>query len=241
MYTMKKHLITMCFCLAGVCSLPAQESPKVAPSEPLLSDVCNALATLDIHLFRFDLAAFLSATYTIGLYIDEYENGHRSRRVRTIWLGKNRLSLNDIPEEERDEARRSGRVAEGESEWVNLRELSLYITKPNDSVATFTAAQAPNGAKAWQNVKLRAVEGTSRIYYQVRPFSLDPVPAAVPMNVPLLLYGSAWLDRERNVMRFCGERCIDPAMQAQLLDRLPHYYVIGLEFEKTDAADRGGK
>lgn len=233
---MKKLLSVVCAGLFGFCSLSAQEGAKVVAVEPQFSDLCDALATtLDLRVFRFDLKAFLQETYTVGLYIDEYKNGQPQRRIRTMKLGKNIESLADLPEHLRESYRQDKQIPEGENEWNNIGELLLYLTKPNDSTAMVTV-NVPGVMKGRHFLNLNPVEGTKRIYYQVRPFSFDETEPADLLTIPLLLYGSAWMDHEHRIMRFCGETHIDPAMKAQMLPHLPHYYIIGVEFRKENVS-----
>lgn len=229
---MKKMLLTACIGLCGLCSLTAQQEMKAVRTEPQLSDVCNVLATLNIHVFRFDLQAFLQNVYTVALYIDEYEYGQSPRRIRTIRLGKNIRDLNEVPADKREAFRRLKQIPEDRTTWEDIREIALYLTKPNDSTVVFTV-DVPDVMQARHIAPLRPVAGTRRIFYQVRPFSFAATEASERPVVPLLLYGSGWMDEAHNVIRFCGEKEIDPALQAQIVSKLPHYYVVGLEFEQV--------
>ncbi|WP_373151839.1 DUF5041 domain-containing protein, partial [Bacteroides caccae] len=51
------------------------------------------------------------------------------------------------------------------------------------------------------------------------------------VELTLILYGSAWLDKQHDIIRFCGEREIDPEMKAEILKDIPHYFVIGIELK----------
>lgn len=229
---MKKYLLTACIGLWAIGSLYAQQPLKAERTEPQLSDIYTLLASLDMHLFRFDLQAFLQNTYSVSLYIDEQESGQPPRRIRTMRLGKNVRDLNEIPDDSRETFRRLHQIPEGRSTWDEIREIALYVSKPNDSTAVITV-NVPEVMQARHAVKLRPVAGSERIYYQVRPFSLAEAETSDRTVVPLLLYGSAWMDTTHNVIRFCGEKEIDPAMQARILSDLPHYYIVGIIFEKS--------
>ena len=41
-----------------------------------------------------------------------------------------------------------------------------------------------------------------------------------------------WLDERYNIIRFCGEKEIDPELSSEILKHLPHYYILGLKYEK---------
>jgi hypothetical protein len=46
------------------------------------------------------------------------------------------------------------------------------------------------------------------------------------------LFGSSWYDERFNIYRFCGENEINPDMSSEILKDVPHYYVIGVKFNK---------
>lgn len=188
---------------------------------------------MDIYLFRFDLKDFLNQTYTVNAYIDEYQKGQEPKRIRTLKLGKNIASLNDVPEEHRKAFREIKQVPEGKNEWDNIKEMSVYIRKSNDSTAVFTL-NIPDVLRTNQSLKLRPIEKYNSYVYYPRPFQFKPVKTEEKLTIPCILYASAWLDTQYNFIRFCGEKEIDPEMKANILLYVPHYYVLGLEFQKEE-------
>ena len=70
--------------------------------------------------------------------------------------------------------------------------------------------------------------------YHVRPFKASEM--VTDEFIPLALLGSAWLDPQFNILRFCGEDEIDPDYSSTILKYIPHYYVIGviISKQKTD-------
>ncbi len=192
---MRKNKLTailLCLSLAGIAN--AQEkSPQVIKSEPQLEDIYNVLEAMDTHIFRFDLKEFLNKTYSVNVYVDEYEKGKSPKQAHSIRLGNNIQSLNVVPEEHRQAFREIKHIPEGKNEWEEIKELAVYLRKSNDSTSVCTIN--------------------------------------VPGAIPLILYGSAWLDEKYNIIRFCGEKEIDPEMKAEILKDIPHYYIIGIEFK----------
>lgn len=229
---MRKYTLAalLCICFAVVAN--AQEKGrKVIKTEPELSDIYTVLDILHINMYRFDLSAFLTDTYFVNLYIDEYETGKEPKRKRTIRLGKNIVPLDDVPEEHRESFRELKKIPEGKNEWNNITCLSAYITKPNDSTAMFTI-HVPGAMRTSQSAKLRPVGEHKTYFYNARPFTFKEIEEKDSLNIPLLLYGSGWVDERFGMIRFCGEKEIDPDMKAEILSNLPHYYIVGLEMKK---------
>ena len=54
------------------------------------------------------------------------------------------------------------------------------------------------------------------------------------MDIPLVLYGSGWYDEQFDLTRFCGESEIDPGMKSDILQYIPHYYIIGADLIRKD-------
>lgn len=210
----------------------SKDVPTVIKVEPQLDDIYEVLKALNINMYRFDLSKYLNEVYDVKLYVDEYEDGKRIKEVGSSRLGKNIKSLKEFPEEMRDDFRKIKNVPEGKDEWDNIKEMSVYITKPNDSTAMFTI-NIPGVLKTNKRVQLRPV-GEEKVYlYDPRPFKFNPASETESINIPLIMYGSYWFDARYNVIRMCGEREIDPEMKAEILGKVPHYYVVGLELNKV--------
>ena len=210
----------------------SQEPRKVVSVDPQMSDIYNVLNLLDIKMFRFDLTSFLSEKYSVNLYMDEYKNNQKIKRVRVMNLGENIKSLDEIPEEHREYFRKSKQVPEGKNEWNNIKEMSLYIRKKNDSIAILTI-DIPDVMRMNQQMTLYPVSEFKTYFYEARPFVYNEMDGKEELNIPLVMYGSGWYDTKYKVVRFCGETKIDTDMKADILSNIPHHYVVGLELKKT--------
>ena len=62
------------------------------------------------------------------------------------------------------------------------------------------------------------------------PLALD----AGSEEIPLAFYSSGWYDPKAGVVRSCGVSEIDPALTDELVGLSPHYYVVGVIFEKKE-------
>lgn len=232
----KNKLIASLLCLLAAGIADAQEkAPQVIKSEPQLEDIYNVLEAMNVHIFRFDLKEFLNKTYTVSLYVDEYEKGKSPKQAHSIRLGKNIASLDEVPEEHRQAFRKIKHIPEGKNEWEEIKELAIYLRKTDDSTSVCTI-HVPGVMQGGTPLKLRPVEKYHSYNYYPRPFKFQAAKETEHFKIPLVLYGSAWLDKKYDIIRFCGEREIDPDMKAAILEDIPHYYVIGIEYTTHPAS-----
>lgn len=223
----------LCLLLTGIAD--AQEkAPQVIKTEPQLEDIYNVLAAMNIHIYRFDVKEFLNRVYTVNAYVDEYEKDKSPKRIHNIRLGKNIKSLDEIPEKHRQAFREIKHVPEGKNEWEEIKELAVYLRRTNDSTSVCTI-NIPEVIMAGATpLHLKPIEKYNSYVYYPRPFKFQPIKETNHFKIPLILYGSGWLDEKYDIIRFCGEREIDPEMNAEILKKLPHYYIIGLEFKSDE-------
>ena len=235
---MKKALLVIAACMLSFHIATAQEKPQVKRAEPQTSDIFKVLETMDVYMYRFDLREFLNEKYNITAYIDEYELGKEPKRIYNANLGNNIRSLSEVSEEYREAVRKEKQVPEGKDEWENIKEMSVYITKQNDSIGVFTI-YVPEALTARRRLPLRQVEseGFKTYLYRPRPFKFNETGIEEGQETPLVLYASAWVDEVYKVIRFCGENEIDPEMKAKILAYVPHYYILGLKFQKVKAEE----
>ena len=78
-------------------------------------------------------------------------------------------------------------------------------------------------------------DSTPKYVYQTRPFKLGSIKE--DEFIPLILIGSAWLDKRFNIIRFCGEKILDPELDNNMIIKdIPHYYIVGVKIshDKSD-------
>lgn len=230
---MKAKLTILLFYLLSAGTASAQDSLKIVKTTPQMDDIVSVLEAMNIYLYRFDLKEFLNDTYAMNIYIDEYTKDAPATRYQALRLGNNITSLDEVPEEHREGFRKLKNIPTDKNEWNSIEELSIYIRQQKDSTARVTF-NIPENSRQSALLKLKPV-GKQQIYFYVpRPFQLKAVSKGEQMTIPLLLYGSGWVDTSvqgREFIRCCGESEIDPAMRAEILKETPHYYVIGLELK----------
>lgn len=118
------------------------------------------------------------------------------------------------------------------------KKFNIGLKNYNDSTKSLLISME-NMRQISERLPLRPVtfdnDPTPKYIYHSRPFRLDSVKDGE--FFPLVLIGSAWLDKRFNILRFCGESVIDPALgNNRIIKDIPHYYIVGVKIsqDKSD-------
>mgnify|MGYP003053995035 CR=1 FL=1 len=205
---MKKRVWMAIICLCLSAGLPAQDSLKVNTKQIGVEDIVDVLNVMRVKMFHFDLMPFLTDTYE-----ELFRMGKNKALLKDSWRYK------DLPEDT--------------EVWNKITDLSLFLTSRNDSTTLLTI-KVPNAMTANVALKLHPLGKEKVYFYEARPYILRNNPNADSLNIPLILYGSGWVDEQYGFMRFCGEREIDGNDKTgMILSNVPHYYVVGGELHKV--------
>lgn len=117
--------------------------------------------------------------------------------------------------------------------------INIGIMPENDSTKRVMLS-VNNAGATYASLKLKPQTDTSgkQFYaYHTRPFKINH-PFVSGEFTPLVLVGSAWLDKKYNIHRFCGENEIEPDLTTKMLEYIPHYYVIGITVTPSDTDNK---
>jgi hypothetical protein len=243
---MKKGCVSLFLVFAAFFSR-AQELPVVRIVENTNEEVFEMLRMLGAEGFRFDLSAFTAdGDYVFAPYLEEYAGGVK-QEGSGIQFGS-QPNWRQIPSDDEfdsSEDRQEWLVdktlsADGEK-YLNFEDIGLFIVPQSDSTSQlgFNFYGAMSGG--FPPLKLRPLENLDfagdrsgyTYLYDIRPFKIR-FSAEQKQRVPLLLYGSFWWDEKNRIHRFCGESEIEPDLSSEILESIPHYYVVGIEVEKME-------
>lgn len=215
-------LVFICLCLSA--GLYAQDSLKVNAKQIGVEDIVDVLNVMHVKMFHFDLRPFLVDTYEVQVYVEEHEKGKVPKRVEQFRMGKNKELLKDFWSDKD--------LPEDAEVRDKITDLSLFLTGRNDSTTLLTI-KIPNVMTTNVVLKLHPLGKDKVYFYEDRPYILRNNPDADSLNIPLILYGSGWVEEQYGFMRFCGEREIDGNNKnGMILSNVPHYYVVGVELYK---------
>ena len=69
--------------------------------------------------------------------------------------------------------------------------------------------------------------------YGYKPFKIIEYDSSNP-EIPLAFYGSYWYDEKSRVYRFCWENELSQYFSNNMYDRLPHYFIVGVNVKKIN-------
>ena len=174
-----------------------------------LDDLMTLLNVSGYELFCFDIADMLNERYDIVFVTKEYAAG---QEIASTNIRAEQINPEDSVE----------KISFG------------FLPANNDSTRVMRISVPGIGTFAAPEFKLKGLSmiGLDRkVYrYRTRSFKLGEIKNGE--FAPLILFASGWYDEISNVLRFCGEREIDPDMSSEILKDVPHHYVIGVEFIK---------
>lgn len=201
---MKNFFIAISFLLLFSFNVMGQQ---VKHKDIELDDIMTLLNISGYELFNFDISDMSGKGYDLVFTTKEYAAGEE-------------VSSTNF---------RTGRVrAENYVEKISL----AFLPPANDSTRVMRINLPDFASFAAPTFKLKglSMKGFDRkIYrYKIRPFKLGEIKNSE--FIPLILFASGWYDDVSNVLRFCVEKAFDPDMSSPSLKKIPHYYVVGINF-----------
>ncbi len=205
---MKKLAVTIAFALFFCSFAAAQANGKIAGVEKTPENAFRLLELMDMRAFNFDLSG-LGGGDTMAVYIDE-KSDSGVRRVRRFVVGP----------------------------VTDVDFLSVYIVPRQDSQVGFTFDVKDMGSFTFGQ-KLYPAQNAKTPQYAAVAYDLSKATES-RTDIPLILYASYWWDGDFGAHRFCFE---DGCINIDVLDAdtpesdlaiIPHYYVVGIELQKTE-------
>ncbi|MFI3259983.1 MAG: DUF5041 domain-containing protein [Rikenellaceae bacterium] len=223
-----KIFLTLCSLLSIFCT----SAQKITTADINAQDLQGVVSNLfRIEMCKYDLSAYLNKRCNFTLYIDEYTRtateGLKKERLHTINTGQNRRFIDDI--EAREYYKGEANFDEESNELTMIESLTIAARIENDSTALLSLNSAPMGMGGSFPMKVITLEDSYKKQptYGSRPFNLEGS-ANEGGEIPLLLYGSFYYDEKAKLLRFCGEKEIDPNLSSQIVENIPHFYVVGI-------------
>ena len=228
---MKKiSIITLTLVLS--CTAFGQQIKK---QDVATDDLITLLNAAGYELFSFDVSEMLDERYNITFIRKEYEDRKEIASLNLTTVQNKRL-LTDFPEYQWQQIIDAGRIIDSKTQAIAHAEKFNFGFYPSGNDSTkFIQIDVPGFMRSGGPLKLRGfpVKDSDKKFfsYHTRPFKIDTFEA--DKFIPLVLFGSVWYDERMNGYRFCGERELEPDMSSESLQYLPHYYVFGVRFVKT--------
>ena len=202
-----------------------------------IDDIMNLLQASGYELFSFDITEMLNERYDIHFIKKEFEAGERIGFLGITAFPNKRL-LTDFPEAHwQDFFDSGGQIIDPETQAIaHAERINIGFHPSNNDSIKFMQISVPDFGASRRPLRLRGltIEGSDRQFYSyhVRPFRIEAFEANT--FIPLILVGSVWIDERFNMARFCSERVFNPDMSNESLQFIPHYFVIGVRFDRRN-------
>lgn len=174
-------------------------------STPSAESIIDALKEAGIHIYNINLPKIDLEKYQLILYRDTYLNGIKS--IHPSYPRQAELKSTTFTNDQ------------------NRYRVVLTLMDKNDSLFT-ESWQLPSGHRT---ATISKKERQHFIDYNVTPFkSQEIVPGK---KIPILIYGSSWIDKKTGYYRYCMERELEPDFSNDAFKRMPGYYVYSIELK----------
>lgn len=235
-----KKILSLLVALMSYVSLPAQ---NVKNGEPSADDVLMLLRAMGYDLYTFDLTDFLKDDYEVSFSIKEYDKrGEIDPDCNTIWIaGPNKIRISQLSAEERQQAVELG-LTKGMKRGVvhKIDKVNIAMLPTQQESAMKINAMFGRVGSYSEVLNLRPIskdDGSCKQYkYSTRPFLIDSFEDG--KFIPLLALLSWWYDDEADAFRQCGASKLKADLSDEILQNVPHYYVIGIILEKIESEKR---
>ena len=221
-------------------TLRAQE---VKPIEASIEDYIALLNQNGYQAYSFDISPLKGATYQVQFEVREYVAGN-PEPVSTQPYGiglKNRTMVKEffwreLSEEEVAEIKVSS-VDYENGVYSRSEKITVgFLPCENDSTKVARVFLDNQGNFGF-GLKLKPINHSGayddHIMYQYRAIPFKASAFEEGKFIPLAAYTSFWFDAQYNIIRSCGATELDPDFSTEILDYIPHYYVIGVVFTKV--------
>lgn len=225
---MSKLLLTIC----ALCFSASVSGQQIKARESGFEEFRALFERAGYEAFSFDLSELLGDRYNMVMSIKEYAAG-KEVDSRRISLGSTKTMLTDFPEQSRAKVTREMMADPDAGVYSQAEKLTIGFYPSEIDTLAQMQVNMPSMGRIHRRLELHAIEQPDAkplYWYNVRPFVIDAF--EIGKFIPLVFYGSGWYDECANICRFCGEKEIAPDLSSEIVEKVPHFYVIGLEFTK---------
>ena len=221
----------------------ASRAQEVKPIEASIEDYIALLNQNGYQAYSFDISPIKDTTYQVQFEVREYVADNPDPvSVQPYGIGlKNRTMVKEffwreLSEEEVAEIKVSSVDYENGVYSCSEKITVGFLPCENDSTKVARVFLDNQGNLGF-GLKLKPINHSGayddHIMYQYRAIPFKASAFEEGKFIPLAAYTSFWFDAQYNIIRSCGATELDPDFSTEILDYIPHYYVIGVVFTKV--------
>ena len=229
-----KKLVCL-FSLLSLWMVTSVSAQSVKRQEATMEDYLPLLQASGYQVYSFDISEFLNDTYRFSFKIKEYTNKEEVKADHSYSTFENRTMIADFPEESQKRILEKGTAADLEKGvYSQAKKMTIsFMPSKADSIQSLRMGLDGMGMSG-RGLKLKSLKDPKSdkmfYYYESRPFVVDKFEEG--KFIPLVFFGSYWIDEKYGFFRFCGANEIGADMGKEYIESTPHYFVIGVEINK---------
>ena len=213
-------------------SVSAQSLKK---QEATMEDYLPLLQVSGYQVYSFDISEFLDDTYHFSFKIKEYVNREEVQGDGHSSVFSNRMMIAEFPEESQKSILEEGSAVDPEKGiYSQTKKLTIGFVPSKVDSTRIVRISLDGMGEMRKPLKLKPLKAPNidklSYSYESRPFVVDKFEEG--KFIPLVFFGSYWLDEKYGFFRFCGALEIGADMGQEYIESTPHYYAIGVEIKK---------
>lgn len=225
-------------CLFGVLSLwmaTSVSAQSLKKQEATMEDYLPLLQASGYQVYSFDISEFLDDTYHFSFKIKEYVNREEVQGDGHSSVFSNRMMIAEFPEESQKSILEEGSAVDLEKGiYSQAKKLTIGFVPSKVDSTRIVRISLDGMGELRKPLKLKPLKDPNSdklsYSYESRPFVVDKFEEG--KFIPLVFFGSYWLDEKYGFFRFCGALEIGADMGQEYIESTPHYYAIGVEIKK---------
>ena len=223
------------FCLLSLWMATSVSAQSLKKQEATMEDYLPLLQTAGYQVYSFDISEFLNDTYYFSFKIKEYVNREEVERDGHASVFPSRMMIAEFPEESQKRILKKGSAVDPEKGiYSQAKKLTIGFVPSKVDSTQIVRISLDGMGEMRTPLKLKPLKDPKSdklsYGYDSRPFVVDKFEEG--KFIPLVFFGSFWLDEKFGFFRFCGAMEIGADMGQEYIESTPHYYAIGVEVNK---------
>lgn len=209
----------------------------ITMKRPIFEDYIPLFEQAGYFAYSFDIHSLNDNKYKIRFRCREYERDSLVNKDVMVYPVQfsNMSMVKDFSEEDQGSFKPE-ELYDPERGILSCAEKIVLGTYHKNDSTTMIVIDVDNMGTSSMQLHLRPLidpqNGKELYIYQPRSFEVGEI--KFDTFIPLVYYGSAWVDKDFGFFRFCGESILNPEMTDRLIKDVPHSYVIGITVTRIE-------
>ncbi len=222
--------------LAGI-SFLSMRGADIRMQKVVFEDYIPILEAAGYYAYSFDIKSLNDKQYNLIFSCREYQVDSIVRESISPYKRsyENMTLVSEFPEDSRKNIT-DEEMYDSTRGIYTCAEKIVVGTYPKNESTTILMVDLNNISTFSLPLELKPLtsplDGEVTYIYVPRPFKVGEI--KLDTFIPLVFYGSAWVDKEYGFIRSCGEDELSPDMSDDIIKNVPHSYVMGVTVKSTE-------